>query len=145
MGRIKERIKVREILEKMEFFQGQRAVRELWNEKPQNVQEEDLDNFNRDIRTIRDYIYDLEHELKQYHNLEEQGLLIKLPCKVGDTVYSVENDSIKEFVVSNFVVCMKSIYAYQGHIFIGEIGFSVFATKKEAEKVLEEMRKKVDE
>lgn len=84
-------------------------------------------------------------KLKEYEDLEEQGLLIKLPCKVWDTVYSVENDNIKEFVVSNFDVCMKSIYAYQGHIFIGEIGFSVFATKKEAEKVLEEMQKKVSE
>lgn len=63
MGRIKERIKVREILEKMEFFQGQRAGRELWNEKPQNVQEEDLYNFNRDIVTLRKYILDLEERI----------------------------------------------------------------------------------
>ena len=28
-------------------------------------------------------------ELKQYRIAEEQGLLLRLPCKVGDTVYSV--------------------------------------------------------
>lgn len=27
-------------------------------------------------------------ELKHYKNLEEQGLLVKLPCKVGDTIYA---------------------------------------------------------
>lgn len=29
-------------------------------------------------------------KLKEYKDLEEQGLLLKLPCKVGDTVYIAE-------------------------------------------------------
>ena len=29
-------------------------------------------------------------KLKDYEDLEEQGRLIKLPCKVGDTYYSIE-------------------------------------------------------
>ena len=28
-------------------------------------------------------------KLKEYQNLEEQGLLLKLPCKVGDTVFCI--------------------------------------------------------
>ena len=28
-------------------------------------------------------------ELKQYNDLEEQGLLLRLPCKVGSTVYAI--------------------------------------------------------
>ena len=28
-------------------------------------------------------------QLKEYQSLEEQGRLIKLPCKVGDTVYVI--------------------------------------------------------
>lgn len=47
---------VLEILDKMEMFQGQRAGRELWSDKPTEVQEQDLTNFNRDIGTIRKYI-----------------------------------------------------------------------------------------
>ena len=43
---------VMEILDKMNFFQGQRAGRELWNDKPFEVQEEDLENFKRDIPTL---------------------------------------------------------------------------------------------
>ena len=40
---------VLEILDKMEMFQGQRAGRELWADKPREVQEQDLTKFNRDI------------------------------------------------------------------------------------------------
>lgn len=32
---------------------------------------------------------DLYETLKHYEDLEEQGLLLKLPCKVGDTVYRI--------------------------------------------------------
>lgn len=82
-----ERLKtVMEILAKMNFFQGQRAGRELWNDKPFEVQEEDLKNFKRDINTIRSYILEIVKELKQYRDAEEQGLLLRLPCKVGETV-----------------------------------------------------------
>jgi hypothetical protein len=48
--------KVLEILDKLQFFGGQRAGRELWNGKPTEVQEEDLANYNRDIDTIKEYV-----------------------------------------------------------------------------------------
>lgn len=70
-----DRRKIIDILDKFQFFQGQRAGRELWLNKPIEVQEEDLENFNKDIRTIRDYICDLETSVKKYKDLEEQGLL----------------------------------------------------------------------
>lgn len=47
---------VLDILDKIEMFQGQRAGRELWMDKPTEVQDKDLENFNRDIGTIRKYI-----------------------------------------------------------------------------------------
>lgn len=47
---------VLEILDKLEMFQGQRAGRELWVDKPTEVQDKDLENFNRDIGKIREYI-----------------------------------------------------------------------------------------
>lgn len=34
------------------------------------------------------YLLAVQKKLKQYEDLEEQGRLIKLPCKVGDTVYA---------------------------------------------------------
>lgn len=67
-----ERVKtVMEILDKMNFFQGQRAGRELWNDKPFEVQEEDLENFKRDINTIKSYIWEIVKELKQYRDAED--------------------------------------------------------------------------
>ena len=38
-----------DILEKLSFFYGQRAGRELWNDKPRKVQDEDIASFNRDM------------------------------------------------------------------------------------------------
>lgn len=45
-----------EILDKMQFFEGQRAGRELWNDKPKEVQDKDIEDFNRDIDTVKDII-----------------------------------------------------------------------------------------
>ena len=45
-----------EILDKLSFFGGQRAGRELWNDKPREVQDEDIANFNRDIEYLRGVI-----------------------------------------------------------------------------------------
>lgn len=42
-----------DILDKWQFFYGQRAGRELWGDKPKKVQDEDVANFNRDINFIK--------------------------------------------------------------------------------------------
>ena len=38
-------------------------------------------------------------KLKEYEDLEEQGRLVKLPCKVGDTVYVIDRDENNKFKV----------------------------------------------
>lgn len=35
---------------------------------------------------------DLREKLKEYEDLEEQGRLLKLPCKIGDDVYYVPSE-----------------------------------------------------
>lgn len=42
-----------DILDKWQFFYGQRAGRGLWAEKPETVQEQDIADFNRDIEIVR--------------------------------------------------------------------------------------------
>lgn len=42
-----------DILDKWQFFQGQRAGRELWTHKPKEVQDQDIADFNRDIEIVR--------------------------------------------------------------------------------------------
>ena len=64
---------VLDILEKLQFFQGQRAGRELWLDKPPVVQEQDLDNFNRDIEKIRSYIQAKNNMMQEIvERLEEE-------------------------------------------------------------------------
>lgn len=45
--------KALDILDKWQFFYGQRAGRELWSDKPREVQEQDIADFNRDVEYLR--------------------------------------------------------------------------------------------
>lgn len=51
-----EIIKALDILDKMDFFEGQRAGRELWFDKPVDVQNEDIRDFAKDIAFLKDFI-----------------------------------------------------------------------------------------
>ena len=46
--------RVNDILDKWEFFHGQRAGRELWADKPKEVQDKDIANFCRDLGLVRE-------------------------------------------------------------------------------------------
>lgn len=83
----------------------------------------------------------LKNELQDYRNLEEQGLLLRLPCKVGDAVYSCECGRIVRDFVYSFSTDANGLWAinmYGG--IIGLFGLSVFTTLAEAEKKLAEMK-----
>lgn len=91
---------------------------------------------------------------EEYKRLEEQGRLIKLPCKVGDVVYFAHHDR----VISSEVLSEKYHAEAENHgVFIrerltidvegvsaeidfGDIGKTVFLTESEAEAKLEELR-----
>ena len=96
--------------------------------------------------------------LAEYEDLEEQGLLLRLPCKVGDTVWDNDygkpcaytitgfsfgtgEDYIDEPVSLREVVCYYSNYSgsITGSFAVSEIGKTVFLTKEEAEQKLKEM------
>ena len=51
---------VLDILDKWEMFYGQRAGRELWSNKPREIQDKDIDKFNADLSMIRDFINSYE-------------------------------------------------------------------------------------
>lgn len=88
-------------------------------------------------------------ELKTFKEAEEQGLLVRLPCKVGDTVYRA-NAGAKQPIIPMTVseihfLCYKNERAVRfdaiGKEDMGEscyrledIGRIVFLTRKEAEK-----------
>lgn len=79
-----------------------------------------------------DYVSAAE-KLAEYEDLEEQGRLIKLPCKVGDTVYFIKN--------SETIVKRKADMIFIG-IFWEEFGKKWFPTREEAEAKLKELRGK---
>ena len=73
------------------------------------------------------------HKLAEYEDAEEQGLLLRLPCKVGDTVYSVVKDGLQIFELKfslDFYVRRMS-----------DFGKTVFLTKEEAGQALETMKR----
>ena len=45
-----------DIISKWEFFLGQRAGRELWADKPKEVQDKDIEDFCRDLSVVRSAI-----------------------------------------------------------------------------------------
>ena len=51
-----------DILEKWSFFFGQRAGRELWGDKPKEVQDQDIADFNRDMNTVRSALRPVSQE-----------------------------------------------------------------------------------
>lgn len=85
-------------------------------------------------------------KLRDYEDAEEQGLLVRLPCRVGDTVWQVL-DWIREYTVTAFgiyenkiVVCTENIKSGIGFSFdLNRIGKRYFLAKAEAEKALAEM------
>lgn len=88
----------------------------------------------------------LYKHLAEYEDLEEQGLLLKLPCKVGDTLYFVSrNKIIEELIVLKITYQDKFIITFRdesndiGNVSEKYIGKTVFLTKEEAEKALKEM------
>ena len=92
-------------------------------------------------------------ELKEYRDLEEQGLLLKLPCKIGDTVYQLINSHIYEYKVIG--ICFdifQNKWMYEVAYQIGLEWFktmcdfdafgkskTLFLTKEEAEKALKRL------
>lgn len=113
-----------------------------------------------------EYLYPAIEKLATYEDLEEQGLLVRLPCKLGDTVWVVTSpinvfdydkyDGDAEYEVYESFLSSVSyyasgeqfrIYAKVTNSFIAayfrecDFGESIFFTRKEAEKKLEEMKK----
>ena len=98
-------------------------------------------------------------KLGKYEDLEEQGRLIKLPCKVGDTVWDNDFDRPCAYTITAFsfgeceeyickpVTTKEVVFYYEnssgsitGSFAESAIGKSVFLNKSEAEAKLKELR-----
>ena len=112
-----------------------------------DIDKDILINQTQEINRLNDI-------LREYKELEEQGLLLKLPYKVGDTVWVIVNKGdyrqhVCEFEVTE--ISIKKINSYKKpRVHIGfiagsirrsldTIGKTVFLTKEEAEQELKRL------
>ena len=90
-------------------------------------------------------------KLADYEDAEEQGLLFRLPCKVGDTVWEVEEippHIITECKVDKFATDEAGVMYINYHSdnfgakrYLDAFGDTLFLTKEEAEQKLASMQK----
>ena len=102
----------------------------------QHCRTEDWEN----CKTIDDVI----DKLAEYEGLEEQGRLIKLPCKVGDTIYGLHKAMVCELDTETIGISKmpsgEILYLIDGwELNKGDFGKTVFLTKSEAEQKLKGM------
>lgn len=78
--------------------------------------------------TIREII----NKLCDYENAEEQGLLVRLPVPLGSKVYWISTRDKQNPIIFEKIFVLGMLYFWDS---------TVFATREEAEKKLEEMKK----
>lgn len=89
-----------------------------------------------------------QKELQAFKDKQEQGLLLELPCKVGDTVYEIQplTGKITPRTIRSTVICnapeltimYKSGYDYSN--VQEDFGKTVFLTRSKAEEALAKMK-----
>ena len=107
-----------------------------------------LDNCkecSENYKQIAEYL----EELKSYKDLEEQGLLVRLPVEIETELFQpcADRKSIIRSIVINNTITDDDIYigivderGNERHYSKKSIGKTVFLTREEAEKELEEMK-----
>lgn len=132
----------------------------------ESFDEEMMDNLGinpfADVRGLIAIFYrnmwamaELREKLKRYEDAEEQGLLLRLPCKVGDKIFldfagfgkDIDEFTVKDFHLDCFEDGETILYCdyesndktLSGQIDVMEFGKTVFLTKKEAKAKLKEM------
>ena len=87
------------------------------------------------------YMVKMHQRLAELEDKIEQGTLIELPCKVGDTIYLIfeERWSVGKKETYLYIRKTKLTYGNMERV-IKEYGEFVFLTREEAEKRLKELQ-----
>lgn len=83
-----EIVKALDILAKFDFFGGQRAGRELWNEKPADVQDKDIENFSKDVAFLKDFFNRQKEEIERVRVEKDNLIRTYKECQI---------EAVKEF------------------------------------------------
>lgn len=87
-------------------------------------------------------------KLGDYEDLDEQGRLLKLPCKAGDTVYVIVGKNISVQKIQRVTIDSERKIEFctkRREFALFDIGKTVFLTKSAAEAKLKELRGGEDE
>lgn len=90
-------------------------------------------------------IMKLAEKLKDYEDAEENGLLLRLPRKVGDKAYIIVGKDISKQTIQRVTIGSDKILEFctrKRGFAISDIGKKVFLTSEEAEAKLKEMEEK---
>ena len=146
----------REMTFEEEYIFLQKEVKELFDkEDKESEPPESHSVVRRALRCIKKLVAEVE-PYKAYKDLEEQGLLVRLPVKVGDTVYEVQKlrKRIQPYTIISIHISRCSVLI--GWVIEGDegiysntngfcdyaIGKTVFLIKEEAEQKLKEMEER---
>lgn len=116
------------------------AVGEHLPRKPLNlIHKSDLSESN---------LTEILEKLGKYEDAEEQGLLLRLPCKAGDTAWYVSRSGIHEVEIDSFVFAINLFINVSYYIGCERFGKTLtpyktlFFSREEAEAKLAEMEEK---
>lgn len=97
-----------------------------------------------DSTISKDIIKYLE-KLERYKIAEQQGLLVKLPCKIGDAIYRMTPETlvpITRDIIMQITICDGFILLHGeviSEIDAAEIGETAFLSMEEADRKLKEL------
>ena len=138
------------------------SINEDFCKETMKMMREFIGHANHRLDCEESRVKSLKSKLKNYKNLEKQGLLLRLPCKVGDTIYvngilgvgeAEEYKVIRVDYHSNLATKRSEFYieallVSNPENSIGfydkEIGKTVFLTQEEAEQRLKEIKSEID-
>lgn len=125
------------------------SINEDFCKETMKMMREFIGHANHRLDCEESKVKSLKSKLKNYKDLEKQGLLLRLPLKIGDTVYSVTRDFISEYTICSIEKyneglffnwkCEKGMYVNLRGFTNYQIGKDIFLTQEEAEQKLKEM------
>lgn len=134
---------IRKVLRKLAEYEG---FEEIFREKMTGIACEFLKDKEEFSKWL-DRNKWIAKKCDEWVRAEEQGLLLRLPCKVGDIIYSITNDgkiypvkATREVRIVNGVLhILCESCKYVDLVSYDDIGKTVFLTQEEAEQKLKEM------
>lgn len=151
-------------MEKLTLEEAIVHAKEVAEKNYRGAEFESIDSIDDDIKTncikcAEEHMQLVKwlEELKSYKDLEEHGLLVRLPCKVGDIIWDNDFGYPQSYKINaySYGYCDSYVESYveeevmfyfensnrsiTGSFPMSEIGKTVFLTREEAERKLKEL------